>query len=40
MPEIGEAQALLAALAETDDVKAAETQRRRRLICKQPMAER
>ena len=31
MPEIGEAQALLAALAETDDVKAAETQRRRRL---------
>jgi class 3 adenylate cyclase/predicted ATPase len=31
MPEIGEAQALLAALAETEDVKAAEAQRQRRL---------
>ena len=31
MPEIAEAQALLAALAETDEVKAAEAQRRRRL---------
>ena len=31
MGEIGEAQALLAVLAETDDVKAVETQRRRRL---------
>jgi tetratricopeptide (TPR) repeat protein len=31
MPEIAEAQALLAALAETEDVKAAETQRQRRL---------
>src|SRR5262249_60694894 len=31
MPEIAEAQALLAALAETEEVKAAETQRQRRL---------
>jgi tetratricopeptide (TPR) repeat protein len=31
MPEIAEAQALLAALAETDEVKAAEAQRERRL---------
>ena len=31
MPEIAEAQALLAALAETDEVKAAEAQRQRRL---------
>ena len=31
MPEIAEAQALLAALAETDEIKAAETQRQRRL---------
>jgi hypothetical protein len=31
MPEIGEAHALLAALAETDEVKAAIGQRRRRL---------
>jgi predicted ATPase len=31
MPEIAEAQALLAALAETDEVKATETQRQRRL---------
>jgi predicted ATPase len=31
MPEIGEAQALLAALAETDEVKAAEAQQQRRL---------
>jgi tetratricopeptide (TPR) repeat protein len=31
MPEIGEAQALLAALAEGDEVKAAEAQRQRRL---------
>ena len=31
MPEIAEAQALLAALAETDDVKAAEAQRERQL---------
>ena len=31
MPEIGEAQALLAALAETEEVRAAESQRRRRL---------
>jgi predicted ATPase len=31
MPEIGEAQALLAALAETEEVKAAERQRQRRL---------
>ena len=31
MPEIGEAQALLAALAETDEVKAAVAQRERRL---------
>jgi predicted ATPase len=31
MPELGEAQALLAALGETDEVKAAEAQRQRRL---------
>ena len=31
MPEIAEAQALLAALAETEEVKAAEAQRQRRL---------
>jgi hypothetical protein len=31
MPEIAEAQALLVALAETEDVKAAEAQRQRRL---------
>ena len=31
MPEIDEAQALLAALAETEEVKAAEAQRQRRL---------
>jgi hypothetical protein len=31
MPEIGEAQGLLAALAETEEVRAAESQRRRRL---------
>jgi hypothetical protein len=31
MPEIAEAQALLAALAETDEVKSAATARRRRL---------
>jgi tetratricopeptide (TPR) repeat protein len=31
MPEIAEAQALLAALAQTDEVKAAETQRQRRV---------
>jgi hypothetical protein len=31
MPEIAEAQALLAALTRTEEVKAAETQRQRRL---------
>ena len=31
MPEIAEAQALLAALAETDEVKGSEAQRQRRL---------
>ena len=40
MPEIAEAQALLAALAETEEVKDAEAQRQRGCICKQPTARR
>ena len=37
MPEIAEAQALLATLAQSDDVKAATEQHRRRLISRHPM---
>jgi predicted ATPase len=40
MPEIGEAQALLATLAETAEVKSAVAQRQRRGGCKSPMATR
>ena len=40
MPELAEAQALLAALAETEEVKAAEARRQRLCICKRPTAKR
>jgi adenylate cyclase len=40
MPEIAEAQALLAALAETEEVKVAEAQRGGGCICKRPTARR
>ena len=40
MPEIAEAQALLAALAESDEVKAAEAQRSGGFSFKRPMAKR
>jgi hypothetical protein len=40
MPEIAEAQALLAALAETEQVKAAEAQLSGGCTCKRPTATR